>query len=135
MTLTRRGTPQYSRALLQGNDLLAVALVWGDPARDEEPEISIASIPYSSPEAWWAKERLLAELVGLMADGDRFMVDAHLSMRTEYELIGAIPGLRDPEAEGWTAIVAVPLGRDDGAIVALDPVLIPDDAGWARRFA
>lgn len=138
---SERWNEQHSLAMYRGDELIAAAFVWGDPATDEEPEISLASRPYSSPEAWWAKTRLLALLVEGMADGDRFIIDCHLSLSEEYSVISAIPGLTHPEAEGWTAIVAIPAGgrcldaaAEAEAIIPLDPALIPESAAWARVF-
>lgn len=112
-----RWNEHYSRALCVGGDVVAAALVFGDPSADSEPEVSLVSNPYSSETAWWAKSRLVAELVALMADGDRFAVDSHLTMTGEYETIAAIPGLAG--GDGWTAIMAIPV-VDGPAIIEMD---------------
>lgn len=117
-----------SLALTVEGVLTAAALLFPQ-GEDEPPEVSLVSRPYSSESAWWAKRRLLAEVVTRLSDGDRFCADSHLSMREEYELMRGVPGLADPE-EGWTAIVAVPVA-DGPQPNPLDPALIPDAAAWA----
>lgn len=117
-----------SLALTVDGGLRAAVLLFPQ-GEGEPPELSLISRPYAGPTSWWAKRRLLAEVVASLDDGDRFCADSHLSMREEYELMRSVPGLADPE-EGWTAIVAVPVPGGPQPIT-LDPSLIPDDATWA----
>lgn len=131
--------PVRSRVLHRGGRVVAAALLWpeddgGGWTADTEVtaggrEVSLIA-DLADPRANEDKALCLAGLVAACADGDQLLIDSHLSLAAEQELLRDLPG-RVENPEDWGAIVAVPVAGAP-APIPLPAALVPEEAAWIR---
>ena len=108
-TLARDSPDSYdrraSRVLERDGELVAAALVWPEEEAGEGREVNLVSATYEDPTALADKDACLADVVGAREEGERLLIDTHMTEPGERIMRAELPPAEDSQ---WTLLVALP---------------------------
>ena len=120
--------------LERDGELVAAALVWPEEEAGEGREVNLVSATYEDPTALADKDACLADVVGARGEGERLLLDTHMTEPGERILRAELPPAEDSQ---WTLLVALPCAggrvRPFPAGTAPYPPGRPVSAGPGRR--